>query len=39
MLFTPFKVMMLLIQYNLFGHREKTPNRDLVGKKPMPHMQ
>jgi predicted transcriptional regulator len=29
----PFKVMMLLIQYNLFGHREKTPNRDLVGKK------
>jgi DNA-binding MarR family transcriptional regulator len=29
----PFKAMMLLIQYDLFGHIEKTPNKDLVEKK------
>ena len=29
----PFKTVMSLIQYDLFGHREKTPNKDLTQKK------
>jgi predicted transcriptional regulator len=29
----PFKAVMLLVQYDLFGHIEKTPNRYLVEKK------
>jgi hypothetical protein len=32
-LILPFKAVMLLIQYDLFGHREKTPNKDLIQKK------
>ena len=29
----PFKALMLLIQYDLFGHIERRPNKDLVEKK------
>jgi hypothetical protein len=29
----PFKAMLFLIQYDLFGHTEKAPNKDLVVKK------
>lgn len=29
----PFKALMLLMQYDLFGHIEKRPNKDLVEKK------
>jgi hypothetical protein len=29
----PFKAVMSLIQYDLFGHIEKTPNKDLIQKK------
>lgn len=38
-LILPFKTVMSLIQYDLFGHRGKTPNKDLIQKKLIPHTQ